>query len=232
MSNLSDHESEQAKITAQFEQAEIDRADAETRALAAKLRGILASEADAMGKPLPQPLAPTLPPVNADNADAIAALAPAIEILTQNAQDRALGKSRTNEHRAAEGLALCKVLANLTGVDDLADAAADVITQVLHMARRANLPTDEIIVTARGNYRLEVEQEAEAENDKIVSRAAPAWAWQIIDQTLNLDANSVRTTVRAALLGMIRASEGGDEPISMAQILAEDAEQADDQPDN
>ena len=51
---------------------------------------------------------------------------------------------------------------------------------------------------------------------EIVSRAAPRWAWEIIDQTLALDAESkafdeaTRADVRAAVMGVQMASDWGD----------------------
>lgn len=59
------------------------------------------------------------------------------------------------------------------------------------------------------------------EENRIVSRAAPAWAWETIDQTLEADAHSrafdqdLRESIRRAHVAVILASELADEePIS------------------
>jgi hypothetical protein len=56
-----------------------------------------------------------------------------------------------------------------------------------------------------------------ADRGEIVSRAAPAWAWELIDETLAMDAQSkafdedTRKAVGRALAAMILASEEADE---------------------
>lgn len=59
------------------------------------------------------------------------------------------------------------------------------------------------------------------EEFEIVSRAAPRWAWDIIDETLGMDACSkafdagLRESIRKAHAAMVLASElADDEPIS------------------
>jgi hypothetical protein len=53
-------------------------------------------------------------------------------------------------------------------------------------------------------------------DDRIVSRAAPAWAWEIIDETLEADSRSpafdadLRRQIGEAYAAMIEASEAGD----------------------
>lgn len=59
------------------------------------------------------------------------------------------------------------------------------------------------------------------EQFEIVGRLAPRWAWEIIDETLGMDACSkafdagLRESIRKAMAAMILASECDDgEPIS------------------
>lgn len=60
--------------------------------------------------------------------------------------------------------------------------------------------------------------------NELVDRSAPRWAWDIIDETLAMDAESkafdasLRASIAAANLAMIRASETDDKPISRADI--------------
>ena len=54
------------------------------------------------------------------------------------------------------------------------------------------------------------------DRDKLVTRSAPTWAWETIDETLAMDARSsafdetLRREIQAALDAMIQASEAGD----------------------
>lgn len=60
--------------------------------------------------------------------------------------------------------------------------------------------------------------------NELVDRAAPRWAWDIIDETLAMDAQSKAFTaeeqaaIEAANLAMIRALYTDDGPISRAEI--------------
>lgn len=62
------------------------------------------------------------------------------------------------------------------------------------------------------------------EENEIVSRSAPRWAWDIIDETLAMDAErkafdaSLRADISAATLAMIRATETDDEPMPRTRI--------------
>jgi hypothetical protein len=54
------------------------------------------------------------------------------------------------------------------------------------------------------------------DKNEIVTRCAPQWAWEVIDETLDLDASSpafdseLRQHIQAALIAMIEATEKGE----------------------
>jgi hypothetical protein len=60
---------------------------------------------------------------------------------------------------------------------------------------------------------IEAQEITDRQNDEIVTRCAPAWAWEIIDETLEMDSNSsafdksLRTSIREAYEAMIEACE-------------------------
>ena len=65
-------------------------------------------------------------------------------------------------------------------------------------------------------------------DDVIVSRSAPRWAWEIIDETIAMDANSsafakdLRTDIKAAMHALsLSCEDGSEEPISRTMVDAD-----------
>lgn len=73
--------------------------------------------------------------------------------------------------------------------------------------------------------------EGRAYMDEIVDRSAPRWAWEIIDETLDMDAVSsafsgdLREGIRRALMAMqIACDRADDQPLSPEDVKAWEAD--------
>ena len=76
-------------------------------------------------------------------------------------------KQRTNMDRAQEGLKLCELMEQMTGVDDLRSQISDALTHLMHTARlirdEDGSPIDfsECLDSAVINFEAEVEEDAD-----------------------------------------------------------------------
>lgn len=64
-----------------------------------------------------------------------------------------------------------------------------------------------------------------AHEDQLITRSAPKWAWQILDETIGMDARSTAFSadlradiVAASIAVQLACDRGDDEPISRAEV--------------
>lgn len=119
----------------------------------------------------------------------------------------------------AELLRMARAADIASGADALADDQdEDAEPEPMDAAQRHQAEQDEITAAWE---QAQIERGGEPEDFQIVSRVAPAWAWEIIDETLSMDAMSkafdpgLRESIRKAHAAVILASElADDEPMS------------------
>lgn len=121
----------------------------------------------------------------------------------------------------AELLRMARVADLASGASAMADDQdedEDAEPEPMDAAQRHQAEQDEI---TEAWEQAQIERGTDAEEFEIVSRVAPAWAWEIIDETLSMDAMSkafdpgLRESIRKAHAAVILASElADDEPMS------------------
>lgn len=127
--------------------------------------------------------------------------------------------TRGNADRAIEGTILCGLTRMMTGdggSDAIEDQAAEAVSLILHALRQSGMPLEtmmEVITMGRDNFGIDVRNEESQKVNEVQSRFAPAWAWAIIDETLQMDAQSrafdhkLRDTIGNAFTAMQVATE-------------------------
>jgi len=147
-------------------------------------------------------------------------------------------RDRSNSDRVDEAFHVMTFFGALTGLspDPLKDGPetvlSDLLAHLMHFADKENISFLNCVDRAGRHFTAEVADEAdaakhaaEAMNNELVDRVAPRWAWDIIDETLRMDANSkafdegLRKDINAATTSIeVACGNSDDMPIGRSEV--------------